>query len=295
MWGRWMSSSSRGCHGRDGCWEAIRITVVPWESLIFWRVLGTMGAGGKAYTRPKPSHDTTWRGHLPPKLCRLGRVKCKLESPGSPPWQTCPLGGSLRQRTARVRFPEEATILSDLDCWVETGHRRSHSWLRGGELEWVESQTGPEDEWVPEFCWTEIWNGSLPACVYGLLLYCYRSICGPSDWSRAVPTGEQIIGWLLVPASWWADWSPEETTVRRGDDLTNWLPSLLGMHRWRRTAWVPVDAEELPWEHPVCWTNAGKKGILHSVVLECPRIACVGPNVPLSRTEETWAAGVHDG
>ena len=53
MWGLWLSSSRRGCHGRDGCWDAIRITVVPCEYLIFWRVLGTMGAGGKAYTSPK--------------------------------------------------------------------------------------------------------------------------------------------------------------------------------------------------------------------------------------------------
>ena len=56
--GRRLSWSSNECHGRDGCWEASRITVVPWESLIFWRVLGTIGAGGKAYTRPKPSQDT---------------------------------------------------------------------------------------------------------------------------------------------------------------------------------------------------------------------------------------------
>ena len=46
-WRRLSFSSSR-CHSRDGCWEAIRITVVSWESLIFWRVLGRMGAGGKA-------------------------------------------------------------------------------------------------------------------------------------------------------------------------------------------------------------------------------------------------------
>ena len=52
-----LSCSSNRCHGRDGCWEAARITVVPWESLIFWRVLGTMGAGGKTYTRPKPWQD----------------------------------------------------------------------------------------------------------------------------------------------------------------------------------------------------------------------------------------------
>ena len=57
MGGRRLSCSSSGCHGRDGCWEAMRITVVLWESLIFWRVLGTMGAGGKAYTRPKLSQD----------------------------------------------------------------------------------------------------------------------------------------------------------------------------------------------------------------------------------------------
>ena len=53
MGGRRLSCSSSG---RDGCWETIRITVVPWESLIFWRVLGTIGAGGKAYIRPKASH-----------------------------------------------------------------------------------------------------------------------------------------------------------------------------------------------------------------------------------------------
>ena len=53
MGGRRLSCSSSG---RDGCWEVIRITVVPWESLIFWRVLGTIGAGGKAYIRPKASH-----------------------------------------------------------------------------------------------------------------------------------------------------------------------------------------------------------------------------------------------
>ena len=57
MGGCRLSCSSKGCHSRDGCWDATRITVVPWESLIFWRVLGAMGAGGKAYTSPKPSQD----------------------------------------------------------------------------------------------------------------------------------------------------------------------------------------------------------------------------------------------
>ena len=57
MGGRRLSCSSNGCHGQDGCWEATGITVVLWESLIFWWVWGTMGAGGKAYTRPKPSQD----------------------------------------------------------------------------------------------------------------------------------------------------------------------------------------------------------------------------------------------
>ena len=57
MWGRQLSYSSNWCHGRDGFWEAMRITMVPWESLIFWIVWGTMGAGGKAYTSPKPSQD----------------------------------------------------------------------------------------------------------------------------------------------------------------------------------------------------------------------------------------------
>ena len=59
-----------------------------------------------------------------------------------------------------------------------------------------------------------------------------------SDWSRAVPTGELLDGWLLVPASWCADWHPVETIDRIGDDLANWLPSLLRMHPWKRTGWV---------------------------------------------------------
>ena len=47
-WGWRLSWSSRGCHGREGCREAMRITVVPWENLIFWRVFGIIRAGGKA-------------------------------------------------------------------------------------------------------------------------------------------------------------------------------------------------------------------------------------------------------
>ena len=46
--GRRLSCSKSGCQGRDGCWEAMRITVVPLEDLIQCRVLGTMGSGGKA-------------------------------------------------------------------------------------------------------------------------------------------------------------------------------------------------------------------------------------------------------
>ena len=39
------------------------------------------------------SRPKIWRGCLPPKLCCPGKEKHKLESPCSPPWQTCPLGG----------------------------------------------------------------------------------------------------------------------------------------------------------------------------------------------------------
>ena len=60
------------------------------------------------------SRPTTLRGHRAPKLCRPGRVKCRLGSPCSLPWRMCRLVGSLRQRTAWVRFPEGAAILSDL-------------------------------------------------------------------------------------------------------------------------------------------------------------------------------------
>ena len=59
--------------------------------------------------------------------------------------------------------------------------------------------------------------------------------------------------------------------------------------------WVRVDVTELPWEHPVCWTNAGEIEIRHPVVMECPRTACVGSSVAWSRTGETWGVGVHDG
>ena len=173
MGGRRLSCSSSGCHSRDGCWEAIRITVVsrnPWSSGEFWGLWEleercTLGL----------SLSKIWRGHLSPKLCPLGRVKRKLESPCSSPWQTCSLGGSLRQRTDWVRFPEKASILSDWGCWVETGQQQLHSWLREGGSEWEESQTGPKDEAVPEFCWTEIWNGSLPVCECRPQLYCCRS------------------------------------------------------------------------------------------------------------------------
>ena len=125
------------------------------------------------------------------------------------------------------------------------------------ELGWVEFQTCPEDERFPVFCWKATWNGFLPACLYELLPYCCRSRLGLSDWSREVPTWGLQDGWLPVLTSWCADWNPVETIVRRCDDLANWLPSLWRKRRWKRRGWVPVDVTELPWEHPVCWTNAG--------------------------------------
>ena len=103
----------------------------PWSSGDFRGLWELEGMRTLDLSRPK-----IWRGRLPFKLCRPGRVKCKLYSPESPLWRTSPLGGSLRQRTAWVRSIEEAVILSDLDCWVETGHPQSHSWLRECGLDW---------------------------------------------------------------------------------------------------------------------------------------------------------------
>ena len=241
------------------------------------------------------SPPTILRGCRPPKLCHPGRVKCRLGSPCSLPWRTCRLGGFLRQRTAWVRFPEGVAILADLDCSDERGHRLLHSWLRKDELGWVEFQTCPKDARFPVFCWKATWNGFLPACVYELLPYCCRSRLRLSDWSREVPTWGLQDGWLPVLTSWCADWIPVETIVRRGDDLANWLPSLWGKRRWKRTGWVLVDVTELPWEHLVCWTNAGEIKIRHPVIMECHRTACVGSSVAWSRTGETWVVGVHDG
>ena len=255
----------------------------PWSSGEFWGLWELEERHTLVLSRPK-----ILIGRLPSKLCRPGRVKCKLESSCSPPWQTRLLVGYRRQRTDWLRFLEEASILSDLDCWVETGHLRLHSGLREGGLEWAESQIGPEDEGVPEFCWTEIWNESLPACVCRLLQYCCHSTLELSDCTTEAPTEEQLICCLLAPASWCAERSPEETTVLRGDDLANWLPILSGMHPWRRTGWVPVDAKAHRAELPVCWTNAGEREILYPVGVECPKIACIESNVSLSRTERTW-------
>ena len=98
------------------------------------------------------SHPTILRGCRPPKICRPGRVKCRLGSPCSLPWRTCRLGGSLRQKTAWGRFPEGAAILSDLECSDKSGHRLLHYWLREDGLGWVEFQTCPEDERFPVFC-----------------------------------------------------------------------------------------------------------------------------------------------
>ena len=241
-----------------------------------------MGARGKVYTRPKPSHDMERR--QPPKLCRPGRVKCKLEftavanmstrvvpkaenslskvSWGSP--HSVGLGLFSQDRASAVTFlaPGRWVGMSRIPNWSRRWN--SSSILLNNDTEWV------------------------PPC-----LHIWATAILLSGW--AGPTGELLDGWLLVPASWCADWSPSETIVQRDDNLVNWIPSLLGMHQWKRTGWVPVDAEELPWEHPVCGTNAGEKGILYPVVMECPRIACVGPNVTWSRIGETWAAGVHDG
>ena len=106
MWGRWLSSSSRGCHGRDRFWEAIRI-IMGRESPLFsggsWGWWELEGMRTLDLSRPK-----IWRGRRPPKLCRPGRVKCKLESPCSVPRVANMFTrGSLRQRTTWVRFPEE--------------------------------------------------------------------------------------------------------------------------------------------------------------------------------------------
>ena len=85
----------------------------PWSSGDFRGLWELEGRRALDLSLPK-----IWRGRLPLKLCCPGRVKCKLYSPGSPSWQTSPLGGSLRQRTAWVGSIEEAVILLDLHCWV---------------------------------------------------------------------------------------------------------------------------------------------------------------------------------
>ena len=72
MRGRRLICSRSGCHGREGCCEAMRITVVMWEYLIPSRVLGTMQRHKSALIRPR-----IWRGRLPPRPCRLL-------------WRTCP-------------------------------------------------------------------------------------------------------------------------------------------------------------------------------------------------------------
>ena len=147
-----------------------------WSSGEFWGLWELEGRRTLGLSRPK-----IWRGGWPPKLCRPGMVKWRLESPCSLPWRTRPLGRSLRQRTDWVRFLEEASILSGLDCWVQTVHWRLHSWLLVGESEWEEFRIGPENERVPEFCWTGIWNGSLPVCGCRPLRYCCRSTREQSD------------------------------------------------------------------------------------------------------------------
>ena len=57
MLGCSLSCNRSGCHGHDGCCDAMRITVNPRDILILSRVLGTNGAGGNAYITPKSSHD----------------------------------------------------------------------------------------------------------------------------------------------------------------------------------------------------------------------------------------------
>ena len=184
-------------------WESPWCHGSPWSSGGFWALWELEGRRTLGLSHPK-----IWIGRLSPKPCRPGKMKHKLESPCSPPWQTCPLWESLRQETDCVRLPEESSIVWDWGCWFETVHLLSHSWLR--EDEWDESQTGPEDEIVPEFCWTEKWNGSFPVCECRQLLYCWHSTPEQSGCAAEVPTEVQPIKWPRAPASWCAERSLEE-------------------------------------------------------------------------------------
>ena len=235
----------------------------PWSSGEFWGLLELEGRHTLGLRRP-----IIWRGRLPPKLCCLDKVTQRLESRCSSPWRTCPLGWSLRML--------------------------SHSWLREDEMEWGESHTGPEDERVPEFCWTEIWNGSLPACECRLLPYCYHSTPKQSDCVIEFPTEVGSIWWLQAPASWCAERILGLTTVLRVEDDANWLPKLLEMHPWR-TGWVLGDVEVLLGEHLVCCINWDEQEIPHAVVSGCPMTVGAVTTVFLSRTVGTWDGGAHDG
>ena len=120
-------------------WGSLLCLGNSWSFGGFGGLLELVGRHKLGLSRPR-----IWRTRLPPMLCRLGKVKHKLVSSCSPRWRTCPLEGSLRQRTDCVRLPREAATPSGWDCWDETRHPLSHSTLREGGWEWEESQTDPE-------------------------------------------------------------------------------------------------------------------------------------------------------
>ena len=222
-------------------------------------------------------------GRLPPMLCRPGKEKQRRASPCSSLWQTCLSGEFRRHRTVCSRFRLEDAILLDWVDWDGTEHRLWRSWLLGGVWVWELSQTDPGDWTVPESF--EIGTGNVFPLVCGCMLlpHCCCSRLSQSDFSTEDPIEVEQVESPLVPTSWYDVGSLDETIFRRSDGLSNWLPSLWGMHPWRRD-WGPEDVTEPLSSLMDVGTSVGNRGSLNPAGLGCPMTVDVESTVVWTRT-----------
>ena len=275
--GRVLNWSNRGCHGRDGCWDAIRMTVVPRDFCTgsFW-ALWEPGERRKS----GPNRPKIGTGRLPPMLCRRGRAKRRWASLCSPLLRTYRSGESRRHKTVCLRLLVEDAIPLGWADWDETEHRRLHSWRREDVWVWELSGTDPVIGKVRESCETELWNEFRLVSECTPPRYCCRSIPGLSDDSIVGPSEVGLDEWLLIPANWCGVWILVGTKLRKAVVSANWLPSPWEMHLWRRRDWGPADVTGHPSSRRDEGTNGGMRGTPNRAWLECPMtddVESIGP------------------